>query len=97
MDEGQEHTSEKTEASKDQPAEGMHPKCNLHNASEQSEETTEVTIYKPDFTERYGKRLTPSTVLEYVKQEYPVDENLTERDIEINHEGDYARVVIKRD
>ena len=55
----------------------------------------EVTIYKPDFTKRYGKRLTPSTVLEYVKQEYPVDENLTERDIEIHHEGDYARVIIQ--
>jgi hypothetical protein len=40
----------------------------------------EVTIYKPDFTKRYGKQLTPSNVLEYVKQEYPVDENLTERD-----------------
>lgn len=57
----------------------------------------EVTIYKPDFTERYGKRLTPSTVLEYVKQEYPVDENITEQDIEIYHENDYARVVIKTD
>ena len=55
----------------------------------------EVTIYKPDFTEKYGN-LTPSTVLEYVKQEYPVDENITERDIEIYHENDYARVVIKR-
>jgi hypothetical protein len=42
----------------------------------------EVTIYKPDFTKKYGKRLTPSNVLDYVKQEYPVDENLTERDIE---------------
>ena len=57
----------------------------------------EVTIYKPDLTERYGKRLTPSIVLEYVKQEYPVDENLTERDIEIHDEGDYARVIIERD
>jgi len=57
----------------------------------------EVTIYKPDFTKRYGKQLTPSTVLEYVKQEYPVDENLTERDIEIHDEGDYARVIIERD
>jgi hypothetical protein len=57
----------------------------------------EVTIYKPNFTKRYGKRLTPSTVVEYVKQEYPVDENLTERDIEIRHEGDYARVIIKTD
>jgi hypothetical protein len=57
----------------------------------------EVTIYKPDFTKRYGKRLTLSTVLEYVKQEYPVDENLTERDIEIHDEGDYARVIIERD
>jgi hypothetical protein len=57
----------------------------------------EVTIYKPDFTKRYGKRLTPSNVLEYVKQEYPVDENLTERDIEIHDEGDYARVMIERD
>jgi len=57
----------------------------------------EVTIYKPDFTKKYGKRLTPSNVLEYVKQEYPVDENLTERDIEIHHEGDYARVIIERD
>ena len=57
----------------------------------------EVTIYKPDFTKRYGERLTPSNVLEYVKQEYPVDENLTERDIEIHDEGDYARVIIERD
>jgi hypothetical protein len=57
----------------------------------------EVMIYKPDFTKKYGKRLTPSTVLEYVKQEYPVDENLTERDIEIHHEGDYVRVIIERD
>jgi len=57
----------------------------------------EVTIYKPDFTKRYGKRLTHSNVLEYVKQEYPVDENLTERDIEIHDEGDYARVIIERD
>jgi len=57
----------------------------------------EVTIYKPDFAKRYGKRLTPSNVLEYVKQEYPVDENLTERDIEIHDEGDYARVIIERD
>lgn len=56
----------------------------------------EVTIFKPDFTERYGK-LTPSTVLENVKHEYPVDENITERDIEIHHEDEYARVVIKRD
>ena len=56
----------------------------------------EVTIYKPDFTKRYGKRLTPFNVLEYVKQEYPVDENLTERDIEIHDEGDYARVIIER-
>jgi hypothetical protein len=56
----------------------------------------EVTIYKPDFAKRYGKRLTPSAVLEYVKQEYPVDENLTERDIEIHDEGDYARVIIER-
>ena len=55
----------------------------------------DVTIYKPDFIEKYGK-LTPSTVLKYVKQEYPVDENITERDIEIYHENDYARVVIKR-
>jgi hypothetical protein len=56
----------------------------------------EVTIYIPDFTEKHGK-LTPSTVLEYVKQEYPVDENITERDIEIYHENDYARVIIKKD
>jgi hypothetical protein len=56
----------------------------------------EVTIYKPDFAKRYGNRLTPSNVLEYVKQEYPVDENLTERDIEIHDEGDYARVIIER-
>ena len=56
----------------------------------------EVAIYKPDFLESYGKRLTPSTVLEYVKQEYPVDENITEQDIEIHHEGDYARVIIER-
>jgi hypothetical protein len=55
----------------------------------------EITIYKPDFLERYGKRLTPSTVLEYVKQEYPVDENITEQDIEIHHENDYARVIIR--
>ena len=55
----------------------------------------EVTIYKPDFTERYGK-LTPSTVLEYVRQEYPVDENITEQDIEIYDENDYARVVINK-
>lgn len=54
----------------------------------------EITIYKPDFTEKYGE-FTPSTVLEYVKQEYPVDENITERDIEIYHENEYARVVIK--
>ena len=64
---------------------------------EQKEGNMEVTIYKPDFTERYGRRLTPSTVLEYVKQEYPVDENLTERDIEIHDEGDYARVIIESD
>ena len=57
----------------------------------------EVTIYKPDFAKTYGKQLTPSNVLEYVKKEYPVDENLTERDIEIHHEGDYARVIIERD
>ena len=57
----------------------------------------EVTIYKPDLTERYGKRLTPSNFLEYIRQEYPVEENLTERDIEIHHEGDYARVIIKVD
>ena len=56
----------------------------------------EVTIFKPEFIEKYGK-LTPSTVLEYVKQEYPVDENITERDIEIYPENDYARVVIKGD
>ena len=56
----------------------------------------EVTIYKSDFIEKYGK-LTPSSVLEYVKQEYPVDENITELDIEIYHENDYARVVIKKD
>jgi hypothetical protein len=56
----------------------------------------EVTIYKPDFIEKHGK-LTLSSVLEYVKQEYPVDENTTERDIEIYHENDYARVVIKKD
>jgi hypothetical protein len=56
----------------------------------------EVTIYKPDFTENYGK-LAPSTVLEYVKQEYPIDENITERDIKIYHENDYARVIIKKD
>jgi len=56
----------------------------------------EVTIYKPDFIEKYGM-LTPSTVLEYVKQEYPVDTNITERDIEIYHENDYARVIIKKD
>jgi len=55
----------------------------------------EVTIYKPDFTERYGK-LNPSTVLEYVKQEYPVDENITEQDIEIYDENDYARVIINK-
>jgi hypothetical protein len=42
----------------------------------------EVTIYKPEFMEKYVE-LTPSTVLEYVKHEYPVDENITERDIEI--------------
>ena len=57
----------------------------------------EVTIYKPDFTKRYGRHLTPSNVLEHVKQEYPVDENLTERDIEIHDEGDYARVIIEKD
>ena len=56
----------------------------------------EVTIYKPDFIEKHGE-LTPSTVLEYVKQEYPVDESITERDIEIYHENEYARVVIKKD
>jgi outer membrane translocation and assembly module TamA len=56
----------------------------------------EVAIYKPDFIEKYGK-LTPSTILKYVKQEYPVDENITEQDIEIYHENDYARVVIKMD
>ena len=56
----------------------------------------EVTIYKPDFIEKYGE-LTHSTVLEYVKQEYPTDENITERDIEIHHENEYARVVIKKD
>lgn len=55
----------------------------------------EVTIYKPDFIEKYGE-LTPSTVLEYVKQEYPVDENITEGDIEIYHENDYARVIINK-
>ena len=55
----------------------------------------EVTIYKPDFTEKHGE-LTPSSVLEYVKQECPVNENITERDIEIYHENEYARVVIKR-
>ena len=55
----------------------------------------EVTIYKPDFARRHGKRLTPSTVLEYIRQEYPVEENLTEQDIEIRHEGDYAKVIIK--
>ena len=56
----------------------------------------EVTIYKPDFVKRYGKPLTPSTVLEYVKQEYPLDENITEQDIEIHHEKDYAKVIIKK-
>jgi len=56
----------------------------------------EVTIYKSDFIEKYGE-LTPSSVLEYVKQEYPVDENTTERDIKIYHENDYARVIIKKD
>lgn len=56
----------------------------------------EVTIYKPDFVKRYGKPLTPSTVLEYVKQEYPLDENITEQDIEIHHERDYAKVIIKK-
>ncbi len=55
----------------------------------------EITIYKPDFLEKYGKRLMRSTVLEYVKQEYPVNENITEQDIEIHHENDYARVIIK--
>jgi hypothetical protein len=45
----------------------------------------EVIIYKPHFTESYGK-LTSSTVLEYVKQEYPVDEDITEQDIEIYDE-----------
>jgi len=55
----------------------------------------DITIYKPDFTEKYGE-LTPSTVLEYVKQEYPVDDNITERDIKIYHENEYARVVIKK-
>ena len=77
-------------------------RCVLHELrapeyQEQKEGNMEVTIYKPDFTERYRKRLTPSIVLEYVKQEYPVDENLTERDIEIHHEGDYARAIIKTD
>jgi hypothetical protein len=57
----------------------------------------EVMIDKPDFTERYGKRLTPSIVLEYLKQEYPINENITEQDIKIYHEGDYARVIIERD
>jgi len=56
----------------------------------------EVTIYKPDFVKRYGKPLTPSTVLEYVKQEYPLDENITEQDIEIHHEKEYAKVIIKK-
>jgi hypothetical protein len=56
----------------------------------------EVTIYKSDFIEKYGE-LTPSSVLEYVKQEYPVDENITERDIKIYHENEYARVVIDKD
>jgi hypothetical protein len=55
----------------------------------------EVTIYKPDFVKRYGKPLTPSTVLEYVKQEYPLDDNITEQDIEIHHEEDYAKVIVK--
>ena len=55
----------------------------------------EVTIYKPDFVKRYGKPLTPSTVLEYVKQEYPLDDNITEQDIEIHHEKDYAKIIIK--
>jgi len=56
----------------------------------------EVTIYKSDFIEKYGE-LTLSTVLEYIKQEYPVDENITERDIKIYHEDEYARVVIDKD
>jgi hypothetical protein len=34
-------------------------------------------------------------VLEHIKQEYPVDTNITERDIEIYHEDEYARVAIK--
>jgi len=55
----------------------------------------EVTIYKPDFIEKYGE-LTHSIVLKYVKQEYPVDESITERDIKIYHENDYARVIIKK-
>ena len=44
-----------------------------------------------------GKRLTPFTFLDYVKQEYPLDEHPIERDIEIHQEGDYARVIIERD
>jgi hypothetical protein len=55
----------------------------------------EVTIYKPDFAKRYGKRLTPFIVLEHIRQEYPVEENVTEQDIEIRHEGDYVKVIIK--
>ena len=61
------------------------------------EANMEVTIYKTDFTKKYGKRLTLSNVLEYVKQEYTVDENLTERDFEIHDEGDYERVIVERD
>ena len=59
------------------------------------EANMEVTIYKPDFTMRYGKRLAPSTVLDYVKQEYTIDENLTDRDIKTHHEGDYERAIIE--
>jgi hypothetical protein len=68
----------------------------MNGYSHQKEGNMEVTIYKPDFTERY-KKLTPSTVLEYLKQEYPIDENITEQNIEIYNENDYARVIIKRD
>jgi hypothetical protein len=57
----------------------------------------EVTIYKPDYEKRYGKSLTPSSVLEYVKQEYPVNENITESDITVYNENDYIRVTITAD
>ena len=76
---------------------GCFAELKLHEYQEQEEGEMEVTIYKPDFLEKYGKRLTPSTVLEYVEQEYAGDENITEQDIEIQHENDYARVIIKTD